>query len=465
MIIFIIQIYTILPIALLGYYFKVQSLPYMIKYINRNVICYLLLDFFSKFLISIFVTDNIIDDDLFVGMIVLVPIISCIVIFILNKFIGPQIDVRKIKKTITQRSLSITNYFSIILIILNPLYTTDLYLYAMGYDGIINFYELLPEMKEILNEEDAKTIEDFAVGLSVCFIVYICFVIFFVLLLLTKSREKGQKGLTFENINTTIPPILFLRSFELNKSTVSFKTFDEYLSSNFLMSNQPVLSLADPDEAFANGTIKFQAEDNYWKEAIVEIFKYSRAVIMFEGKSDGLNWEIDNIKKYIPYNRFFVAIPPEDYRISAWVTGDINFSFSTKIHIWWAKHFSVKSIQYAYNYIWKRFYSRLLLVGIELPKELPKSGSLFSFDENWKTKKVYENLIESDFFNTVLSLIPSTDSKNYDYKVLTNSIKNFEVKGSITPEMDKKCKRFSNVLCLFMFLFSLIELILLFLII
>lgn len=116
MFIFIIQIYTILPIALLVYYFKVRSLPYMIKYINRSVICYLLLDFFSKFLISIFVTDNIIDDDLLVGMIVLVPIISCIVIFILNKLIGPQIDVRKIKKTITQRSLSITNYFSIILI-------------------------------------------------------------------------------------------------------------------------------------------------------------------------------------------------------------------------------------------------------------------------------------------------------------------------------------------------------------
>lgn len=464
MIIFIIQIYTLFPIALLGYYFKVRSLPYMIKYINRNVICYLLLDFFSKFLISIFVSDNIIDSDLFEGMIVLVPIICCILIFILNKSIGPQIDVRKIKKTISQRSLSISNYFSIMLIILSPLYTIDLYLYAMGYDGIINFYQLLPEMKEILNADDTKTNEDFAVGLAVALIVYICFVIFFVLLL-SKYRKKGQKGLTFENINTTIPPILFLRSFELNKSSVSFKTFDEYLSSNFLMSNQPVISLADPDEAFANGTIKFQAEDNYWKEAIVEIFKYSRAVIMFEGKSDGLNWEIDNIKKYIPYNRFFVAIPPENYRISAWVTGDINFSISTKIQIWWAKHFSVKSIQYAYNYIWTRFYSRLLLVGIELPKELPKSGSLFTFDENWKTNKIYENLIKSDFFNTVLSLIPSTDSNTYDYKVLTNSIKNFEVNGAITPEMDKKYKRFSNVLCLFMFLFSLIELTLLVLII
>lgn len=418
MIIFIIQIYTLFPIALLGYYFKVRSLPYMIKYINRNVICYLLLDFFSKFLISIFVSDNIIDSDLFEGMIVLVPIICCILIFILNKSIGPQIDVRKIKKTISQRSLSISNYFSIMLIILSPLYTIDLYLYAMGYDGIINFYQLLPEMKEILNADDTKTNEDFAVGLAVALIVYICFVIFFVLLL-SKYRKKGQKGLTFENINTTIPPILFLRSFELNKSSVSFKTFDEYLSSNFLMSNQPVISLADPDEAFANGTIKFQAEDNYWKEAIVEIFKYSRAVIMFEGKSDGLNWEIDNIKKYIPYNRFFVAIPPENYRISAWVTGDINFSISTKIQIWWAKHFSVKSIQYAYNYIWTRFYSRLLLVGIELPKELPKSGSLFTFDENWKTNKIYENLIKSDFFNTVLSLIPSTDSNTYDYVFLT----------------------------------------------
>lgn len=464
MIIFIIQIYTLFPIALLGYYFKVLSLPYMRKYTDRSVICYLLLDFFSKFLISIFVSDNIIDGDLFVVMLLLVPSIWCILIFLLNKSIGPQIDVRKIKKMVSQRSLSISNYFSIMLTILSPLYATELYLYAMGYDGVVNFYQLLPEMKEILNKDDAKTNEDFAAGLTIALVAYICFVFSCVLLLL-KSRKKDQKGLTFENINTTIPPILFLRSFELNKTSVSLKTFDEYLSSNFLMSNQPVISLADPDEAFANGTIKFQAEDNYWKEAIVEIFKHCRAVIMFEGKSDGLNWEIDNIKKYIPYNRFFVAIPPEDYRISAWVTGDVNFSTSTKIQIWWAKHFSVKSIQYAYNYIWTRFYTRLLLVGIELPKELPKSGSLFSFDENWKTNKIYENLIESDFFNTVLSLIPPTDSNTYDYKVLTNSIKNFEVNGAITPEMDKKCKRFSNMLCLFMFLFFLIGLMLLLLII
>ena len=115
-----------------------------------------------------------------------------------------------------------------------------------------------------------------------------------------------------------------------------------------------------------------------------------------------------------------------------------------KLQVWWAQHFTKKSIKYAYNYIWKRFSERLSKVGILLPKEQPGSGCLISFDERWNIKEIYRGLLGQDFFNKVISLIPNNKNDNFDYEILQKSVDEFEIKGQITPEIEKRCKRFSN---------------------
>ena len=83
-----------------------------------------------------------------------------------------------------------------------------------------------------------------------------------------------------------------------------------------------------------------------------------------------------------------------------------------------------------------------------LPKEQPGSGCLISFDERWNIKEIYRGLLGQDFFNKVISLIPNDKNDNFDYDVLQKSVDEFEIKGQITPEIEKRCKRFSNCILL-----------------
>lgn len=443
MILLFYSICVFFPYVLLIYYYKVLTLPQMDKYVSRTFIGILLLDYMTKFIAAVLLCEDIIDDDGFGLFVMYVPIVTCLIIFVLNKLIGPKVDARKIKKLSVGRKMTLSRFLCLLLLILNPFITIELYLMACGFNGIRDFYERIPYLQEQLDCKAAIEIEQFGMGLFILLIIYIVIVLLAVISIF-RQQNKRSNGITLSKITTSTSPILFLRSFELNKSTLSSRSFDEHLCNGFPIKDQPVISLADPDVAFAEGTIKIQAEDSSWKDAIIKLFERSKAVIMFEGKSDGLNWEIDNIKKYIPYDRFFIATPSDDYRTVAWVTGNSYASASLKFQVWWAQHFTKRSIKYAYNYIWKRFSERLSKVGIVLPTEQPGSGCLISFDERWNVKEIYRGLVGQDFFNKVISLIPNDKNDNFDYEVLQKSIDEYEVKGQITPDIEKRCKRFSN---------------------
>lgn len=443
MILLLFSFFIIFPYMLLRYYYKVLALPQMDKYVSRTFIGILLLDYLTKFMASALLYEGTIDDEGFELLIMCVTVVTCLIIFVLNKLIGPKIDARQIKKLLIDRKMALSRFFCLSLLLLNPLTTIELYLMACGFNGFHDFYEKIPYLQEQLDSQTATEIVQFGMMLLMFLIIY-TIVVLLVVVSSFRQQRKENNGITLSNIITSTSPILFLRSFELNKSTISSLSFDEHLCKGFPIKDQPIISLADPDVAFADGTIKIQAEDSSWKDAIIRLFERSKAVIMFEGKSDGLNWEIDNIKKYIRYNRFFIATPPDDYRTVAWVTGSLDTSASLKFQVWWAQHFTKRSIRYAYNYIWKQFSERLSKAGIELPKEQPGSGCLISFDERWNVKEVHRGLLGQEFFNTVISLMPNDKNDNFDYAVLQKSVDEFEVKGQITSEIEKRCKRFSN---------------------
>lgn len=451
MFLILLVVYSLFPIGLFTYIYKSKTFPQLERYVTKVSITSLVLDYFIKLIGTVLLSCDILDDDSFFLFLISPIILECILIYILNKSIGPNIDSRNIRKERKPIKWSKCKVIFVFLILFNPLYTIELYLQACGFDGIVNYFNfVLYNLPSNLEPADINNIENFTISLVIGLFIYIVCLVLIVFSLLNVKKQNTNRGITITDISSNISPIVFLRSFELNKSSLSGLTFDEYLCNGFPIKEQPIISLADPDVAFTDGSIKLQAKDSTWKDVIIELFTKCKAVVMFEGKSDGLNWEIDNIRKYIPHNRFFIATPPDEYRVVAWVTGDLYNNTSTRFIVWWTKLFSKKSIKYAFNFIWKNFSERLNIAGVKLPKSEPGSGCLISFDENWNIKYIYNEMNGSSFYKKILDIVPNTNTI-FDYDLLSQDIKEYEVDGTITNELLNKCHKFSNVILLIQF--------------
>lgn len=391
------------PLLLLGYYFKFKALPQMINYIKTSYLAYLLADYIFIFWCASLLRADIIEEDSFFVLVSIFPGLECLIIYMINKIAGPQVDARNIKKEPIKSNFSFSFIVTFLLFAFNPYFVIETYISACGFDDLSDFYDSVDNLSGYVDNNTLSEIQTFSSQLSLFILLYFAFIIALVVFFLKRMRRE-KTNIAISDINSKKAPILFLRSFELNKSAVSGVTLDEYLCKGFPIKDQPVISLADPDLEFTDGSIKMQAQDKTWKEAITTLFSSCKAVIMFEGKSDGLNWEIDNIRKYIDYNRFFIAIPPEDYRSSAWYSSGYFTHSASRIKIKIEQIFNRRGIEYAYNFIWKKFSDRLEMSGIHLPKEQPGCGCLISFTRDWKTNKIYKGLKGSNFFSKVMAL-------------------------------------------------------------
>ena len=425
--IFIEFILPLIPIFLIVYYLKLRALPQLGIYAEQAVIGAMLLDYFGQFLFwqKYFLESDEDSAFLFRSMIFL---IESVIIYALDRYVGPHIDHRNIRKTQMSQHFSIRSIIAILLVLINPIYTVEIILWGCGYGGIRTFFSDFSRLD--------SDMQDYGLLLVYAFVIYVA-VVAWIIWQLARIKMKDHPAMMLGHINSSQAPILFLRSFELNKSSVSMETFDEHLCNGFNLQEQPVISLADPDIAFADGTIKIQARDLSWKQVIAKLLRESRAVIMFEGKSDGLKWEIENIKKYVSHECFFVATPPEHYRVSAWVTGN-----ATQFQVWWVNHFSKSSISHAFNFIWKKFSTKLNSVGINVPTEEPGSGSLICFNRDWSMHEIISGLDGSDFFKKILDLTRHRSTSTFDYEYLQQSVGTQEVSGTLTTPILQHCQRF-----------------------
>lgn len=431
----------IFPVLLLTKYYKIRVFPQMGKSFYRAANCVLMSDFVVKFLGALMCQSKIIDFDSYDLMIAYFPAFECLLIFLSYKIVRPKFNQRKIEKKQFSFSQTWRQILFVLLLLLDPLVTLETDVLSLGCVGIVYFYS-----SQLISD-----LPDYAAYYTYTLVIYLVVLTGMVLWLLKlrKKENSYQRGVTLSEVTSTKSPIVFLRSFELNRSTVSTYTMDEHLCKGFSTRQQPVISLADPDIAFSSGTIKIQADDMTWKEAIVNLFKSCRAVIMFEGKSDGLNWEIENIRQYIPYDRFFVATPPEDYRIVAWAIADGNgggyWNTASKFRVKLAQKTDKKGIAHAFSFIWKKFHDKMQINGISIPANEPGSGCLISFDANWNTKEIYTGLNGGDFFNKIIEITKETINE-FDYSVLQRSIKDYVIDGEITTETQMKFKHLTNII-------------------
>ena len=237
---------------------------------------------------------------------------------------------------------------------------------------------------------------------------------------------KGLADRTIQDLETQRAPIIFLRSFVLDKNPIFGKTFDEYICSSFAMHMQPIISLSDPDDFLpTGGSIKIQSRDSDWENAVNTLLVHCRALVFFEGRSESLKTEMTKIRHFnIDHEKVFVATPPQRYRKAAW-----NKERGA-------------SDKYVLNRIWQDFSKSLELVGglHHLPDTDPGECKIFTFDSNWSASKA-EKKTGTEFFDYILKKTVKYEETKCDYKSLAAMLRDNELTMGITDLENRKIKR------------------------
>lgn len=274
--------------------------------------------------------------------------------------------------------------------------------------------------------------EDIYIDWVVSFLFYfglvICVLLFFInMRRLDKIKDEATR--TLDSLKTHRAPIIFLRSFELDKDVLFGRTFDEYICNSFSMTSQPILSLADPDNYLpTGGSIKVQSYDDRWKPAIEKLLRNCRAVVLFEGKSEGLHWEISHLKEFIKPEQLFVVTPPERYRRNAWIANGKGYSYVSK-----------KEKEYIYQYVWGNFSKYLNTVGFDIPTVNPGCDSVLRFGDNWKANEVVK-LKGMQLFDYILEKSVMYENVSCDYQSLSRELQEYELSNQLSSAEKAKLK-------------------------
>lgn len=242
------------------------------------------------------------------------------------------------------------------------------------------------------------TFEDPVETYLLCFTMVammILYMIFAAMSLIRLDRLKYPSTRSLNALSHNNSPIVLLRSFKIDSyPAMNGKVFDETICENLDLESNPIVSLANPDEILpSGGSLKIQAKDSEWKEVVKEVLKNCRAVVLVEGLSDGLHWEISKLKEYLNPRQLFVLVPSRTYRELAWCYNDdagtgLYSIMRNAFHFMSRITFSGrKERKRRLNAIWADFSSKLHQFGINTPDSFPGDNSLLSFNEQWNSIK------------------------------------------------------------------------------
>lgn len=352
-------------------------------------------DFSTKMLIFIISEEAWSGDDFLLACLLAVEL-QFLLMWLLCKLFLPQIDTRSIRKTSPK-----INYHRIAELVVMACCASVCISFAFQYYVIKLWY-----------------VQDYWSVCGILFVLLLLFVINrYVYFTINRYEQiKYAARRTIQGLKTHCAPIIFLRSFEIDKQQIKGKTFDEYICQFMAIDEHPIISLSDPDDYLpTGGSIKLQSSDDKWKDAVITLLENCRAVVIFEGKSQGLKWEIENVMSLVGnHKKIFVATPPQKYREMAWCRGGFT------------------DLAYSLNYMWKSFASYLSSEGLITPNENPGGSMVFAYDENWKAKAPVkkENV---DFFNYILKETTQYQSTQFDYSALAVKLSKAELSKEINP--------------------------------
>lgn len=297
-------------------------------------------------------------------------------------------------------------------------------------------------------------------------LLYIAFV-FMELIRLDRIKFPSMRSLTALQSNKS--PLVLLRSFQLDKNPYwNNKTFDESLCESIDTNDCPIISLSDPDQFLpSGGSLKIQSKDDCWKQVVVELFHKCRAVVLVEGNSDGLGWEIDTIRKTFDKTpeKVFIIVPANKYRLLAWLIDDTNggMGMTRNLSALMLRIVSPIKMRKELKLVWTNFVDYMHEHNYDIPKSFPGDNVFIFFDKQWRARISDRFSSGKDMFDAILRKSPA-ECNDYDYSHLATTISTFEVNGFLDRNSVDECKRkvsqlikLSRILVVFFFLFTFIS--------
>lgn len=272
------------------------------------------------------------------------------------------------------------------------------------------------------------------------YITAICGAPMWIIMLLQSVRiqELAKNYQTITSVKGCDAPIVYLRTFGLDKTpALNNKTFDEYLFES--LKNPIVISLADPNEIFpSGGSIKIQARDESWKEVVKQLLLQARAVIIVMGETEGLKWEISQLRQYLAPSQLYIVIPPFYYSSLAWcdyfwknkeILPEYEDNGNKNLLQLFSLLFFYRRNRKYIRTLWAKFVRELNNEGLPVEGPFPGFNRVISFDSDWKPESCNRSLNGKAIINFILN--NSQTEKTCDYKGLSNLIEKYEVNGFV----------------------------------
>lgn len=275
--------------------------------------------------------------------------------------------------------------------------------------------------------------------IGICTIMSLMMVIFNLLNLIRLDRIKVPAMRSLHSLQANTPPIILLRSFELDKYPWwNNKTFDEELCGNININDCPIISLTDPDQILpTGGSLKIQSKDEYWKKIISELLQNCRAIVIVEGESEGLTWEIERILEiYKQYpDKVFIYVPSNKYRTLAWCVDNINGGkgIMRNFTVFMIKISSPRFIKKQLIACWERFSSFLKEKGFNISNDNLGSEFLIAYD-NQKHPIVIKRKNGEELFDEIMKRTQKYKQSLFDYSEISRKIAAYEVNGFMTQQ-------------------------------
>ncbi len=195
-------------------------------------------------------------------------------------------------------------------------------------------------------------------------------------------------------------PVLFLRSFSSGKAHIAgplscaafipfhpafYKrimgiSFDEFISESTRNLLGPLIALGDPDDYLpSHGSIKTYQRDDAWQEKVVEFIKHSSYIIILEGNTQGLIWELEYIRKNVAPQKVFILTYSKGFLIRGFI-----------------------STANPRRNSWRQFSKVLERAGIKSLKD-PGNGSVVSFTNDWNPVVIFRSAKKgSDYIEAIV---------------------------------------------------------------
>jgi hypothetical protein len=186
---------------------------------------------------------------------------------------------------------------------------------------------------------------------------------------LGRMAKRARLQCADDAINTsTKAPVLYLRSFALGKEAIpeispsiraSTKKLEDILGPVVKEKFGPLVALGDPDDYLpSTGAYKVYQTDDDWQPKFKEYCNLSMLILLVEGQTQGLHWEIDHIRRSQDPRKIFVLTEPQTLR------GKCKANTNSDK--------------------WVKFQALAKDSNLALPLNDPGPGSVIAFDDSWE---------------------------------------------------------------------------------